>query len=1226
MTFAVALAGQGLHLSVPGRPVPVAHAAPLLQAPANDGFDNSFVIPALPYTNFQNTTAATRNVDDPLLSCAWGGPHIHNHSVWYHFTASSSGDLHVDTNGSNYDTVLAVWTGSRGSLNEQACDDDSGSGLQSSLDMAVTAGTTYYIEVASYRDTAGGSLTLYVDTVAGGANDDFDNAFIISTTPYTFTQSTAVATTALDDPLLSCGWGGPHIHSHSVWYRFTPVSNGYLHADTVGSGYDTVLAVWTGSRGSLNEEACDDDSGSGTQSSLDLTVIAGTAYYVEITSYRNTFGGFLTLHASFIPTPPATMEVGIVSGIDETWTTVNLTNTYVSMVVVCTPNYANNLIPLVTRVRNVSGSSFEVRLQNPHGGNPDVALNSETVHYLVMEEGAFTLPDGRQIEAQKYDSTVTDRRGSWDGQLQSYLHTYANPVVLGQVMSYNDLDWSVFWDQGNQRQNPPNATVLRTGKTVCEDNVDTTRADETVGFVVIEQGNGTIGSVAYEARLGADTVRGVGNAPPYDYNFSQPFGSIPEVAIVSQAAMDDNGGGWAILYGANPLSASRIYLAIDEDQIRDAERAHGTEQVAYLVFGEPLVLKPYDLAISKTASSNPVLAGTTLTYTLTYTNLSFANAQNVTVTDTLPADVTFGAVVSAEPPINLIGTLPPAWYTPTLMAGVSGTIVFTVTVNAGASGTIINSAVITSSMPDGNPSNNSDDELTDVIALAATVQFGSATYSVGESVGSAVITVTLNAASGLTVMVDYATSDGTAIAISDYTTTSGTLTFPPGIITQTFTVPITSDAMDENDETVSLTLSNPVNAIITGTNPVTLTILDDDAPLEVQFSSASYSTNEGAGLATITAALNTASSLTVTVDYATSDGTAIAGNDYTAASGTLTFPPGITTQTFPVTIASDAMDENDETVSLTLSNPTNATLGGANPATLTIVDDDTVPLVRFSNGSYSVVEGAGPATVNVVLETISGLTVTVDYATSSGGVNPATPGADYTAASGTLTFLPGVTDQSFTVSINNNAANEPDETVLLTLSNPSNATVGGTNPATLIIVDDDSVTGQVTIDKAVSPSVVDTPGQLMTHTYVITISNAGPSTIQIEQIADTLPAGFVYITATTVTGGIRTPDSILVSGSDVTWSYNPPRPSISAGSNAILTFRAASSNGSGTYCNSASVTIRGSIGVVARGNLACVDVTWPVYQIESRVGDVTIVARVRMEPGGPVILSWEILP
>jgi len=112
--------------------------------------------------------------------------------------------------------------------------------------------------------------------------------------------------------------------------------------------------------------------------------------------------------------------------------------------------------------------------------------------------------------------------------------------------------------------------------------------------------------------------------------------------------------------------------------------------------------------------------------------------------------------------------------------------------------------------------------------LRPVVGFSSPSYTVGEGDESATITVTLCVTSAETISVNYATSDGTALAGSDYVTASGTLTFAPGIASHTFVVPILDDTLDEVDETVLLTLSDPNNAVIASANPVTLTILDDD--------------------------------------------------------------------------------------------------------------------------------------------------------------------------------------------------------------------------------------------------------------------------------------------------------------------------------------------------------------------------------------------------------------
>ena len=121
------------------------------------------------------------------------------------------------------------------------------------------------------------------------------------------------------------------------------------------------------------------------------------------------------------------------------------------------------------------------------------------------------------------------------------------------------------------------------GKHVGEDT-DTTRADETVGYIVIESGSGTISGVAYEAALGADTVRGFGNtSTPYTYSLSSGLSSV-SAAAASISGMDGNNGAWAVLSGNPALSTTSIGLHACEDQIADSEQTHSTTQVGYIVF------------------------------------------------------------------------------------------------------------------------------------------------------------------------------------------------------------------------------------------------------------------------------------------------------------------------------------------------------------------------------------------------------------------------------------------------------------------------------------------------------------------------------------------------------------------------------------------------------------------------------------------------------------------
>ena len=157
-------------------------------------------------------------------------------------------------------------------------------------------------------------------------------------------------------------------------------------------------------------------------------------------------------------------------------------------------------------------------------------------------------------------------------------------------------------------------------------------------------------------------------------------------------------------------------------------------------------------------------------------------------------------------------------------------------------------------------------------------------------------------------------------------TTTGTLTFAPNVITQTISIPILADAIDEENETFTVTLSAPTNATVSASaGTATMTITDDDVAPTISINDVSTA-DESAGSTNLVATLSTASARTITVDYATSDGTATASSDYTAGTGTITFAPNVTTQNIPIAVLADTVDEVDETVTVTLSNPSNVTI------------------------------------------------------------------------------------------------------------------------------------------------------------------------------------------------------------------------------------------------------------------------------------------------------------
>ena len=200
-----------------------------------------------------------------------------------------------------------------------------------------------------------------------------------------------------------------------------------------------------------------------------------------------------------------------------------------------------------------------------------------------------------------------------------------------------------------------------------------------------------------------------------------------------------------------------------------------------------------------------------------------------------------------------------------------------------------------------------------------------------ENDGEIIFTVRLNVASSLAVTADWTTADGTATQGTDYAETTGTLTFDALETEQTITVSLLDDALDEADETFTISLSNPANATLEDAE-ATGTIADNDDTPALTIADAEAA--EGDREITFAVTLGAVSGLEVTVDWTTADGTAIAAADYVAAEGSLTFAPGQTEATIAVVVFNDALDEGDETFTIALSNPANAT------ATGTITDDD----------------------------------------------------------------------------------------------------------------------------------------------------------------------------------------------------------------------------------------------------------------------------------------------
>jgi Calx-beta domain len=455
------------------------------------------------------------------------------------------------------------------------------------------------------------------------------------------------------------------------------------------------------------------------------------------------------------------------------------------------------------------------------------------------------------------------------------------------------------------------------------------------------------------------------------------------------------------------------------------------------------------------------------------------------------------------------------------------------------------------------------------------LRFSATSFAVAENAGTATVAVTraprngkAHSGTNSVVSVGFSTADGSAVAGTDYTATSGRVTFPAcsgtpaatdPCLRQTIAIPITDDSVVDGNKTVRLSLTTPSrNAVVVNPQKAALTIADNEGPTHISFDATDYKVWElgpsveihvirsGAGISGSSA-----------VDFATADGTAHSPGDYTAQSSTLSFAPGEVDKTVLVNITDDAVVEPTETFNVNLANATGGATIDTPTAPVTILDDDAVVPAHLALDAttYSVSEG-GDVTVTVNRTNAVDGPVSVDYATiaQSAGAD-----VDFAAAADTLDFDPGDTSQSFTISTLPDSLHEGDETFGLALSNavPS-GTVIDTGNATVTIADDDPVptvsAGSATTDGSNVSFVIQLSNpttQDVTVTYVITDANGN----QVGTGTATIPAGSTSTTVQIPDGGngpysitLSNPSGGTLDGSHSSASTQPPAGGSGSGS------------------------------------------------------------------------------
>jgi len=324
---------------------------------------------------------------------------------------------------------------------------------------------------------------------------------------------------------------------------------------------------------------------------------------------------------------------------------------------------------------------------------------------------------------------------------------------------------------------------------------------------------------------------------------------------------------------------------------------------------------------------------------------------------------------------------------------------------------------------------------------------------------NAAFAITLSAASGQTVSVWAQTADGTALAGSDYLAAGPVpVTFSPGMTTTYLQMVVNGDVVDEGNETFFVNLSSPTNATIADGSGMGTILNDDGSSGALSISIADAAGSEGyLGGSTMPfiVSLSRPAPGPVSVQWTTQSlpptTSATPGSDYTTASGVLSFAAGESRKLINVGILGDAISEPNETFLVALSGATGASIARAT-AVGTILNDDGPTISVTDSATF---EGTGPGTSNLVFTVITSQTsaspITVTYSTTDG---TATAGLDYTAASGTLSFIPWLASMRVTVPVVRDSSIESDETMCINLTGATNATIADSQGVGTILADD----------------------------------------------------------------------------------------------------------------------------------------------------------------------------
>lgn len=410
----------------------------------------------------------------------------------------------------------------------------------------------------------------------------------------------------------------------------------------------------------------------------------------------------------------------------------------------------------------------------------------------------------------------------------------------------------------------------------------------------------------------------------------------------------------------------------------------------------------------------------------------------------LPTTVQYATAAVAGTPV--------AGYTPvsgtlSFAAGVA-TQVVSVPLVAGTLGQASSAFNLVLSLPGVNTLLSSLSHSTQVTAVdsPSVVQLADPTVATLDGATSVVLTVLRTGNTSAAATVDYATADGTAHAGVHYTATAGTLSFAAGETSKTITVALAGGPSLDTLASFAVNLVGAAGGAVLGSG-TSSTVTTQNVRSVVQWSAVAAAVDGQAGSVVLTVTRTGNTAVPASVSYATADGTAVAGDDYAAANGTLSFAPGEATKTVAVALTGGPAADPASTFVVTLTGATGNAIVGAAATTVTVAND--LSLVRFSPANVEATEDGGTFTVTVTRTGNLGVGGAVAYATQNG---TATGGVDYQPTSGALLFAPGQTTATFTVTLDPDLVTEADETVKLVLSDPTgHVRIGAGEVGTLLI-------------------------------------------------------------------------------------------------------------------------------------------------------------------------------